>query len=113
MSGAFVGVTVGRVVPTMVADVVDVSHARSTCFLVLPSHRVLSALVWVRSVLSTDCADVRVGRRRPRTVQLGEEDGRVEEQTVPDCSDAARAARVGSLDGQVRTRCAGEVHARA
>ena len=38
----------------MVADVVDISHARSTCLLLLPSCRVLSALLWVRSVLSSD-----------------------------------------------------------
>ena len=37
----------------------------------------------------------------------------VEEQTVRDCSDAGRAALVGSLDGEVRVRCTAEVHARA
>ena len=35
-----VGVTVGGVVPTMVADVVDVSHARSTYLLLIRSRRV-------------------------------------------------------------------------
>ena len=38
-------ITVGRVVPIMVADVVDVSHAWPTCLLVIPNRKVLFALM--------------------------------------------------------------------